>query len=375
MAFKLENKQTESSKEEFSLEKMLKTEITWFGSKFSNKKKFSFYFELSVLLNAGITIKEAITLLLENQKKEVDKQLFETILKDIVQGKSFSQAVFDTGKFSEYEYYSLKIGEETGSMGKVTEQLGSFFEHKNEQQRIVIAALTYPIIILSTAVVVVIFMLSYVVPMFQDIFKQNNVELPWITKTIIALSNFVQNYGLYFFVTFIGFVLSWKFFSKNKVFKKYWQTFLLKTPVLGPFIKKVYLAQFTQAVSLLTSSKIPVLNSIQLVNKMIQFVPLQEDLIKVEEGILKGFSLNESLKDCIMFDNKMISLVKVSEETNQTDFIFKQLNEQYNQEVTQQSKIMSTILEPFIILIVGLIVAVLLIAMYLPMFQLSNAIG
>lgn len=375
MAFKLENKQTESSKEEFSLEKMLKMEITWFGSKFSNKKKFSFYFELSVLLNAGITIKEAITLLLENQKKEVDKQLFETILKDIVQGKSFSQAVFDTGKFSEYEYYSLKIGEETGSMGKVTEQLGSFFERKNEQQRIVIAALTYPVIILSTAVIVVIFMLSYVVPMFQDIFKQNNVELPWITKTIIALSNFVQNYGLYFFVTFIVFVLSWKFLSKNIVFKKYWQTLLLKTPVLGPFIKKVYLAQFTQAVSLLTSSKIPVLNSIQLVNKMIQFVPLQEDLIKVEEGILKGFSLNESLKNCIMFDNKMISLVKVSEETNQTDFIFKQLNEQYNQEVTQQSKIMSTILEPFIILIVGLIVAVLLIAMYLPMFQLSNAIG
>lgn len=375
MAFKLENKQTESSKEKFSLEKMLKTEITWFGSKFSNKKKFSFYFELSVLLNAGITIKEAITLMLENQKKEVDKQLFEIILMDIVQGKSFSQAVFDTGKFSEYEYYSLKIGEETGSMGKVTEQLGGFFERKNEQQRIVIAALTYPIIILSTAVVVVIFMLSYVVPMFQDIFKQNNVELPWITKTIITLSNFVQNYGLYFFVTFIGLILSWKFFSKNIAFKKYWQTFLLKTPVLGPFIRKVYLAQFTQAVSLLTSSKIPVLNSIQLVNKMIQFVPLQEDLIKVEQGILKGFSLNESLKNCIMFDNKMISLVKVSEETNQTDFIFKQLNEQYNQEVTQQSKIMSTILEPFIILIVGLIVAVLLIAMYLPMFQLSNAIG
>ena len=81
MAFKLENNRTESSKEEFSIDKILKTEINWFGSKFSNKKKFSFYFELSVLLNAGITIKEAITLLLENQKKEVDKQLFETILK------------------------------------------------------------------------------------------------------------------------------------------------------------------------------------------------------------------------------------------------------------------------------------------------------
>ena len=135
------------------------------------------------------------------------------------------------------------------------------------------------------------------------------------------------------------------------------------------------MAQFTQAVSLLTSSKIPILNSIQLVSKMIQFIPLQEDLLVIENEILKGSSLNESMKNCKMFDNKMISLVKVSEETNQTDFIFQQLNDQYNQEVTQQSKIMSTILEPFIILIVGVIVAVLLVAMYLPMFQLSNAIG
>jgi type IV pilus assembly protein PilC len=211
--------------------------------------------------------------------------------------------------------------------------------------------------------------------MFQDIFKQNNVELPWITRMIISLSSFLKSYGTYFFILGIIGILGIKIFNKNYNFRKFTQGILLKIPVFGSFIKKVYLAQFTQAISLLTSSKIPILNSIQLVSKMIQFVPLQDDLIKVEEGIMKGLSLNESLKNLKMFDNKMISLVKVSEETNQTDFVFKQLNEQYNQEVTQQSKVMSTILEPFIILIVGLIVAVLLVAMYLPMFQLSNAIG
>ena len=375
MAFKLENIEKKGAKEEFSIQKILETEINLFGSKFSNKKKYTFYLELSVLLGAGITIKEALTLLLENQKQDKDKKLYENILNDIIGGKPFSKAILDTGKFSEYEYYSLKIGEETGNTTKITEQLGVFFERKNEQKRIVIAALTYPIIILSTAVLVIIFMLSYVVPMFQDIFNQNNVELPWITRVIISLSTFLKNYGLYFFILAIATVIGFRFFSKNYNFKRYSQNMLLKIPVFGKFIKKVYLAQFTQAISLLTSSKIPILNSIQLVSKMIQFVPLQEDLIKVEEGLMKGLSLNESLKNLKMFDNKMISLVKVSEETNQTDFVFKQLNEQYNQEVTQQSKIMSTILEPFIILIVGLIVAVLLVAMYLPMFQLSNAIG
>ena len=331
MAFKLENIEKENSTEEFAIQKILQTEINLFGSKFSNKKKYDFYLELSVLLGAGITIKEALSLLLENQEKENDKKLYEKILNDIIQGKSFSLAVMETGKFSEYEYYSLKIGEETGNTAKITEQLGIFFERKNEQKRIVIAALTYPLIILSTAILVIIFMLSYVVPMFQDIFKQNSVELPWITRMIISLSKFLKNYGFYFLLLVSIISLGFKFFSRNYNFRRYSQTLALKIPVFGKFIKKVYLAQFTQAVSLLTSSKIPILNSIQLVSKMIEFVPLQEDLIKVEQGIMKGLSLNESMRNLKMFDNKMISLVKVSEETNQTDFVFKQLNEQYNQ--------------------------------------------
>jgi len=376
MAFKLENNNTTKTIENnFSIQKLLETEITLFKKSFSNKKKYAFYLEMSVLLKAGITLKEALTLVIENQKNKTDKILFETILTNIINGKSFSDSLYKTKSFSEYEYFSLKIGEETGNIAKVTEQLGVFFERKNEQKRVVIAALTYPAIILSTALLVIIFMLSYVVPMFQDIFKQNNIKLPWITEVIINLSDFVKEYGLYFLIIFIIFLFGFKYFNKNLIFKRVIQKLLIKTPIFGSFIKKVYLAQFTQAVSLLTSSKIPILNSIQLVNKMIDFIPLQEDLTKVEEGILKGNSLHESLKKGKLFDNKMISLVKVSEETNQTDFVFKQLNDQYNQEVTQQSKIMATLLEPFIILIVGLIVAILLVSMYLPMFQLSNAIG
>jgi type II secretory pathway component PulF len=112
-----------------------------------------------------------------------------------------------------------------------------------------------------------------------------------------------------------------------------------------------------------------------MVKKMIRFVPLQEALDKVESSILKGNSFSSSLKEIPLFDNRIISLVKVAEETNQTEYVFKQLSEQYNQEVVQQSKIMTTILEPLIILFVGVLVAILLIAMYLPMFQLSSAIG
>lgn len=377
MGFKINNskEQENASSSKSSLQQLLETEISWFTTSFSNKKKYNFYLELGVLLKAGITIKEALHIIIENEKKTKEKKLFETILNNVISGKPFSKAIFDTGIFSEYEFYSIQIGEESGNLAIVVTQLTFFYQNKIEQRRIVVAALTYPTIILSTAIIVVVFMLSYVVPMFEDIFKQNSIELPWITRFIISLSGFIKEYS-WIFILFVFFcVFGFKFFMKNNRFKSFLDYLILKIPVFGNFINKVYLAQFTQAVSLLTNSKIPILNSIQLVKKMIDFAPLKNDLEQVEQGILKGYSLNESLKNSKMFDNRMIALIKVSEETNQTNYIFNQLNEQYNQEVSQQSKVMATVLEPFIILIVGLIVAVLLISMYLPMFQLSNAIG
>jgi type II secretory pathway component PulF len=378
MAFNLENIPSKTIKDKnngATLESYLKKEITFFGKSFGNKKKQTFYQELSVLLKAGITIKEALTLIVDSLKKASDKQLIETILQNVINGQPLSEALLNSKSFSEYEFYSLKIGEETGTTSQVAYELGIFYERKNEQKRIIIAALTYPSIVLSTALLVIIFMLSYVVPMFEDIFKQNKMELPMLTKSIVKLSSIVKSFGLYGVLLIIGLLIIGQLFKENQAYKRTLHYLLLKIPVLGPFISKVYLAQFTQAVALLTTAKVPMLNSIQMVKKMIQFVPLQEALDKVETSILKGNSFSVSLKENPLFDNRIISLVKVAEETNQTEYVFKQLNEQYNQEVIAQSKVMTTVLEPFIILFVGVIVAVLLIAMYLPMFQLSSAIG
>ncbi len=378
MAFKLENTKKRDffqQKNSFTIHTFLKKEIILFGERFNNKKKHAFYQELAVLLKAGISFKEALTLILESLTKITDKELIQSILNDVVNGKSFSESLLASKSFSEYEFYSLQIGEETGTTAQVCQELGVFYERKNEQKRIIIAALTYPAIVMSTAIAVVVFMLSYVVPMFQDIFKQNNVELPMLTKMIIELSIFTKTFGIYGLFVLLSFIIIARIFKNNGKYRRVIHHFVLKIPIFGSFITKVYLAQFTQALALLTTAKIPLLNSIQMVKKMIRFVPLQEALDKVESSILKGNSFSSSLKEIPLFDNRIISLVKVAEETNQTEYVFKQLSEQYNQEVVQQSKIMTTILEPLIILFVGVLVAILLIAMYLPMFQLSSAIG
>lgn len=376
MAFKLDNIQAKKKKENsFDIDKILKTEATLFGSTFNNKKKEALYTELSVLLKAGISLKEALSLIAKEQKKQKDKTLLENMVIAILEGSSFSESVQSDKNFTEYEYYSLKIGEETGTLAKVTEELGLFFRRRNEQRRTVVNALSYPIVVLITAVLAVLFMLRYVVPMFTDIFKQNNVELPWLTKMVMKASTAFQDYFWLFVLLFLG-VLIIRKFIKNKIwYKKYTSILLLKIPFVGDLMRKMYIGQFTQAVALLTTAKVPVLNSIQLTKKMIDFYPLQMALEKVESKIVSGNSLSESLKEHAIFDAKMVSLLRVAEETNQNEFIFERLTTQYNEEIQYKSKMLSTVLEPLIIIFLGALVAVILIAMYLPMFTLSTVLG
>ncbi len=377
MGFKLENiiSEEQTNKEVSNKTSFLQKEITLFGNSFSNKIKEDFYTEISVLLKAGITLKDTLELIQKAFKKEKHQAKLKLILEDIVSGLSLSEALKKQKEFTDYEYYSIKIGEETGTLAKVVEQLGAFFLRKNEQRRNLVSALTYPAIILTTAVLVVVFMLQFVVPMFQDIFQQQKVELPTITKFIIYLSELVKSYGWLILVLIIGLIISKPILNRKTWFKKAKDKFILKLPFIGDFIKTVYLSQFTQAVSLLTASKVPVVNSIQLVKEMVDFYPLKNALTQVEQNILKGNSLSESLSQHTFFDDKMVALVKVAEETNQNEFIFERLNTQYNTQVQQKSKLLSTIMEPIIILIVGFLVGVILIAMYLPMFKLSSVLG
>jgi type II secretory pathway component PulF len=375
MAFQLKNIEKQKKKNSsFDIDKILKKEIA-FGNSFSNKKKEGFYTELYVLLNAGLTLKDALVLIAEEQKKEKDKSLITEIVTDLISGKNLSDAIEKQKEFSTYEYHSLRIGEQTGTLQKVAKELGLFYKRKNEQRRIIVSALSYPIVVLFTAFLAILFMLQFVVPMFADIFKQNKVELPWITKKIMIASTLFQEYWWVIFILIISIIIIRQLIYKKDWYQKYTSKFVLKLPLIGEFIRKVKIAQFTQAITLLTGAKVPLLNGIQLTKKMIGYYPLEMALEKVEYDILQGKSLHQSMSNYKIFDRKMVSLIKVADETNQNETIFKRLTEQYNEEIEYKSKMISATIEPFIILILGAIVATILIAMYLPMFKLSTVIS
>ncbi|WP_442267062.1 type II secretion system F family protein [Tenacibaculum sp. ZS6-P6] len=375
MGFEIKKAKQEKEDKSFDIDSLLKKEITLFGSAFSNKKREAFYTELYVLLQAGLELKDALDLILKEQKKEFDVNLFQNIINDLILGKNFSEALRARNVFSDYEYYSVQIGEKTGTLNRVIEELSIFYKQRNEQRRNVINALSYPLIILITAFFAVLFMMQFVVPMFADIFKQNKVELPWITSQIINASNFFRDYYWVILVLLIGLLIFRRIFSGKIWYRKFSALFILKTPFVGEFFRKVKIAQFTQAITLLIGAKVPLLNGIQLTQKMIVFYPLQEALKKIEKDILLGKSLSESINKHSIFDSKMGALIKVAEETNQNHVIFQRLTEQYTKDIEYRSKMLSSVLEPVIILFLGAVIATILVAMYIPMFNLSTVIS
>ncbi|MEW7280948.1 type II secretion system F family protein [Aquimarina sp. 2201CG1-2-11] len=376
MGLKISNTSNRQKKEaSFDVSSILTKEITLFGGSFGAKKKEQWYAELSVLLKSGIDLRSGLELLAETQKKEKDQNLMKSMLFQLVSGAPFSEILNKDNNFTDYEYYAIKIGEQTGELAKITLELSDFYRRKNELKREIIAALTYPIIVMCTALIVIFFMLKYVVPMFVDIFEQNNVELPGITKAIISFSDFMSNNGLLLTLLFIAGIGTIVLVSKKQWYRKALGKLQLKLPILGNYFRKIYLAQFTQAISLLTSSKVPMVESIDLVKNMINFYPLQEGLHNTKRQVLAGGTLSNSFSKSSIFDKKMIAMIRVAEETNQTEFIFEKLNEQYNQQVKYQSQVISNVLNPLLTIIVGIIVGAILIAMYLPMFRLSSVIG
>ncbi|MCX2839443.1 type II secretion system F family protein [Salinimicrobium sp. MT39] len=375
MGIKIEQVQPRKKSESTaSLDSLLKKEINFFGKTFSDKKKEQFYSELSVLLKSGVNLKMALDLIEESQK-ENDKKIISKLNEEILRGSSFAAAMEKDKNFTPYEYRAIKIGEQTGQLTFVTNDLAEYYQRKNEQKRQVMSSLTYPIIVLFTAFIVVFFMLKYVVPMFEDIFEQNRVELPFLTQVIVKASHLLEVNGMYIFFGVAALIVGLRASRKKEWFRKYSGQISLKLPIIGEYVRKIYITRFTHTMMLLTNSKIPVVNGLAMVREMVNFHPLQESLRTIEADILQGQRMSESFKKHPLFDKKMIALLKVAEETNQTEYVFKKLYDQYSREVEYQSKTITNILNPILTLMVGFIVGLILIAMYLPMFRLSSVIG
>jgi type IV pilus assembly protein PilC len=351
----------------------LNKDIRLFGGALPDRVREGFYLELSTLLEAGVDIRSALELIMNEQPKKKHKAIFGQIAREIENGSTLSAALKRKDYFTPYEYYSVQIGEETGKLIVVLKELAVYYQKKIKQGRQIIGAMTYPMIVLVVAVGAVSFMMAFVVPMFADVLKRSGGELPLITRMVLDLSDGLKKAAgpiLLLVITIIALAISQR---KKDYFRDWSARIILRLPVAGGIVRKLYLSRLSNTLALLIGSRIPIVQAIQLVRKMIRFYPIERSLETVEENILTGMSLHKSLSGHSIYPPKMISLIKVGEEVNQMELFFNKISEQYSNEVEYQTSILSKFVEPLIIVVLGVVVGVILIAMYLPLFKLGQS--
>ena len=357
-----------------SLVDMLNRDISFLKKKLADAKKERLYSEMHTLLSAGADIKTALELITDEETKKADKKILTEIRDSVIKkGKSLSQAMEETGYFGTYEFQSIRIGEESGKLSDILKQLAEYYTRRIKLKRQMVSVFSYPVFLMAVAGAVLVFMLNNVVPMFEEVYKQFGKQLPDFTQKIINLSKVSQQYFMYFILLLAGTII-FLFSQRKKIwFRKISSTIMIRIPLFGPMIRKVYTARFCQSMQLLISAKTPLDKALDLVEKMIGFYPFEVALAHIKKDIqTRGATLHSSMGKFKIFDKRMVSLIKISEEVNQLDVMFNNLSKQYNDEVEHKASVMGSLIEPVMILLIAVFVGAILVAMYSPMLNMSN---
>ncbi len=340
-----------------------------------DKGKYILFSQLYSLLSSGLNFSHSFELLIQGAEKKKEADILRDIYNRILVGNEFWKSLKIVGAFTELDYGVIRIGEETGKIDQSLMFLSDYYQKKNEQKRMLTSALSYPIIVIITASLVLFFMITVVVPMFEQVYSRMGGNLPEITQFIIRLSS---KFPLLF--TLNGIILLCLIaikllYGKTERYEQVTSTLLLRIPFISHLIRKHYQAQFCKLLYLLVSSDIPLLRSLTMLESIIHFYPYRKSFADIANGLKRGDSFSKGMEKYKEINGfKLITLIRVGEETNRLAAMLSSQSKEITSELEHELKQLGNILEPVLILGVGSIVAFVLIAMYMPMFQLGQVI-
>ncbi len=336
-------------------------------------KKELLFSELLSLLSSGLDFSHAFHLLIGQEGDRQVKLLLERLYSQVVSGVALWQALQQSGRFPALDCGVVRIGEETGRLTDALEFLSDYYHKRIARKRMVSSAISYPIIILCTAVVVVAFMLAFIVPMFEQVYSRMGGELPAMTRCIIAISRNFPAVAITGLMAIFTIAMLLYALRENETVRRNLTGSILRMPVVGTVLRKNHQANFCKLLYLLTSSGVPLLQGLAMLRDIITFYPYRQSLGSVTEGLARGELLSAGLERYpLLYQKRMTTLLRVGEETNRLPQMLNKQGDDLAGELEYMLKRLGSMLEPLLILFVGALVAVILISMYLPMFRLGG---
>ncbi len=350
--------------------------IPGLGKKITTKDLAIFSRQFATMIDAGLPLVQCLEILSSQHDNPEFKKILREVKASVEGGSTFADALGKHPKVFDSLFVNLvNAGEVGGILDTILNRLAIFLE-KNEQLKGKIkSALTYPVVVIIIACIVVTGLLVFVVPIFDNMFADFGQALPAPTQVVVGLSNFLKNYWYILIGAIVGTGVFIKFSYRTEKGRMTIDRLLLRAPVFGDLLRKTATARFTRTLGTMITSGVPILESLDIVSKTAGNALVESTIIGAKQSLSQGKTLADPLMESKVFPGMVTQMIAVGESTGALDAMLGKIADFYEQEVDVAVEALTSLIEPLLMAFLGIVVGGLVIALYLPIFQIAGVAG
>ncbi len=342
--------------------------------KFSTKELAFCCRQLSAMLTSGLTLVKSIDILVKEQENEKARGIWQDIYENVQKGESFSATLeMHAGTFPDFLISMVGAGESSGSLDIIMQRMADHYNKENKLKNTIKSAMIYPIILLVLCIVVVIFLFTFIMPTFIDMFEDES-QMPALTKMLAAISDFIREKYILLIAIVLGLFVLIKYLLKTPKTRLAFDKMLIKGPGFGPLITKIYTGRFARTLSSLYSSGIPMVECLERASRILGNSYVDERFVDVIDEVKQGETLSSAITRTEIFEPMFCSVIYVGEESGALDSILEKTSEYYEEESDSAVQRLVSMLEPILIIFMGVIIAMVVMGIYPALYGSFEAI-
>lgn len=332
--------------------------------------------QLATMIDAGLAMVQSLQALGEQTTNKVMRDVIKDVCSRVEGGDSFSAALLKHPKvFNRLYVCMVDAGEKGGLLAEILSRLATYLENTARLRKKVKSAMMYPTVVTIIAIVITIFLLVRVVPVFGDIFKGFNAKLPAPTMFLISVSEFLQSSILYIIPVVGGLIYGWFAFIKTKKGREFWDRTRINLPIFGVIAHKICLARFTRTLASLIRSGVPILEVLNIVANTCGNVIMEKAIRTASGDIERGDSISNALGKHPIFPTMIIRMITAGEQTGKIDSMLERVADFLDEEIETTLSGLTSLIEPLLIVFLGVVIGGIVICMFLPIFKMSEIIN
>jgi len=334
--------------------------------------------QMALLINAGLTLSEALDTSEEQTPQRKFQQIIHKTRIDVQSGITLAQAMRKhPSAFSNFFVAMIHAGEIGGVLDKILERVAIFYENELELRRKVQSAMVYPLLVTIISITIALFMLVYIVPQFAEFYKDfsgGEAQLPELTQKMMDISEeFRYNWYWYTIIPLVAFALIWKF-RGTKWGHRIMDPIIIRMPIFGPLARKVAITRFSRTLGTLQESGVPLIEALEVTRDTAHNLVIANAIDYTRERIREGETISAPMRRTKVFPPMVTNLISVGEDAGNLEEMLYKLSDYYDVEIDATIRALASLIEPLLIIVIGAIIGVIVVSLYLPIFNLVNII-